>query len=666
MKLRNHSRQGSTLVVVISVVALLLVLLGMAVDYTGTISRESQRSRKTALAMEIADGHLEMLFTSWRNIYRGTWTSYSNGSGGTDYTIVGTNYFFTPLYNPGPAPTAVPSMTPAATPNPIPTPPSTNFPSSTSYTLGQYRIQAVDPMIQLDSSENALHETTWGSQSYVALSPAATPPAAYGPNKWQYSYFYLAAVDVTVPSSTGNVTAKVRRVFEKKFDNPWTFAVFYHDDLEYQPTTALTINGKIHTNSGLYIGTSNFTTTNSVDYASEYVNGYSPNDTYHSGSTTKPNFAKSDASLTLSDMPPAQVSAFLPFGWNIPLNNADGSVNNDSYHEILEQAVSSPDALAQVRYYSQACYRVLIDSSNNITVTKSDGTSVATNNNPGKALKDAITVNQAIQDQRENAYVRLATVDISQITSAAEAGTLTGWNGVLYIADTTTNGTSVTSPLGGTGANVTTTERGIRLINGYRLPANSGNTNNINGLTIVSANPVYIKGNYNTSTNSGDAVPSNSGTYTDPDASGYARKLAAVIGDSITVLSAGWNDLNSGAGINSRPASANITINAALVGGIVPSGGGNYSGGGENFIRLLEDWKTNTMCVYGSMVELYKSTQATAAWTGTGNTYKAPQTTKYYWDPNFADNAMNTFQSGPPGNLQIAAYLQQQRWYQVY
>ena len=30
-----------------------------------------------ALAMEIADGHLEMLFTSWRNIYRSTWTSTS-------------------------------------------------------------------------------------------------------------------------------------------------------------------------------------------------------------------------------------------------------------------------------------------------------------------------------------------------------------------------------------------------------------------------------------------------------------------------------------------------------------------------------------------------------------------------------------------------------------
>src|SRR6266513_1965691 len=110
MKIRKQSVQGSTLIVIISVVAFFLVLLGMAVEFTGTISRESQRSRKTAVAMEIADGHLEMLFTSWRNIYRGTCTTSSNGSGGTDYTIVGTNYFFTPLYNPGPAPTAVPSM----------------------------------------------------------------------------------------------------------------------------------------------------------------------------------------------------------------------------------------------------------------------------------------------------------------------------------------------------------------------------------------------------------------------------------------------------------------------------------------------------------------------------------------------------------------------------
>jgi hypothetical protein len=668
MKLKKQSFEGSTLVVVISVVALLLVLLGMAMEYTGTISRVSQRSRKTALAMEIADGHLEMLFTSWRNVYRSTWTTASNNTGGTDLSILGTNYFFTSIYNPGPAPTAVPGMT--STPAPFPTPNPSNFPSESNYQLTQYRIQAVDPMISLDANENALQETSFGSQSFIALSPGSAPPKAYGKNEQQYSYFYLAAVDVTVPTSTGNVKAKVRRVFEKKFDNPWTYAVFFVDNLELQPTTSLTVNGPIHTNAGLYIGTNLFTTTNIVEYGSEYVNGYSPSDSYHSVTPTKPNFAKSDASLTLSDMPPAQVSPYLPFGWNLKLANADGSVNNDSYHELIEQAVGTPDPLSEIRLYNQACYRVLIDASNNITVTKKDGTVMNLSNGEGKIFKEALTtgsggLNQATQDQRENTYVRLATLDISQIRSEAEAGHIAGWNGVVYIADTSTHGTTITAPLGGTGATVNTTIRGIRLINGYRLPSSSGNTNNINGLTVVSANPVYIKGNYNTSTNSGDAVPSNSGTYTDPDASGYARKMAAVIGDSINILSGNWSDLNSTGAISSRSA-ANTTINAALVGGIVPSAGGNYSGGGENFVRLLEDWKNNTLCIYGSMVQLYTSKQAASPWLGTGNNYKAPLTSKFYWDPNFGDNSLSGIQTGPPGNLQIAAYLQQQRWYQVY
>ena len=678
MKTRlTSSAQGSTLVVTVSVVAGLLVLLGIAVQYTQTISRQSQRSRKTALAMEIADGHLEALFSSWRNIYRNTWTTSSNGSGGTDYSILGTNFFFTSMYNPGPAPTAIPLMTPAATPPTIPTPAPTLFPNESNFQLTQYRIQAVDPMISLDASGNALKETTWGSQSYVALSPAATPPAAYGKNKWQYSFFYLASVDVSVPTTTGNVTAKVRRVFEKKFDNPWTFAMLFVDDLELHPTTSLTVTGPIHTNGNLYIGTSNFTTTSSVEFASEYVNGYSPNDTYHTAAVTKPNFAKSDASLALSDMPPAQVSPYLPFGWNLKLLNADGSPNNDSYHELIEQAVSSPDTLSEIRLYNQACYRVLIDSSNNIKVYKKDGTALGTdlplNNGAGKELFEAITTNIGMKDARENKYVRIANVDISKITASAEGNKLPNWNGVLYIADTSTHGSNISSqlgPNGGGGASITTTMRGIRLINGHRLPKAEGDTQWWDGLTIVSANPVYIKGNYNTSTASGDSVPSNSGTYTDPDSNvgsggGYARKFAAVIGDSITVLSAGWNDLNSAGDISTRAASANITINAALVGGIVPSSGATYSGGGENFTRLLENWSSRTMCVYGSMVQLYTSKQATSPWNGDG-VYAAPQVSKFYWDPNFSDNALTTIQSGPPGNLQIAAYLQQQRWYQVY
>ncbi|MEY2562474.1 MAG: hypothetical protein QOH88_667 [Verrucomicrobiota bacterium] len=677
MKIKSIvSEQGNTLLVTIGVVAGLLVLLGTSVDYSRQISREAQRSRKSALAMEIADGHLEMLFSNWRNIYRNTWTASSSGSGGTDYSVLGTNYFFTTTWNPGPAPTPMASVSPSVTPPPIATPAPSIFPTETGYTLDQYRIQAVDPMVSLDADGLAQKETSFGSGTFTPLSPASAPPAAYGPNKWQYSYYYLASVDVTVPTSTGNVTAKVRRVFEKKFDNPWTFAFLFMDDLEFNPTTAFTVNGPVHTNGSLYIGTSNFTTTSTVSYSSEYVNGYSAADTFHTSTAAPPNFAKSDPALALSDMPPSQLSPYLPFGWNLKLANADGSANNDSYHELIEQAAGTPDPLSEIRLYNQACYRILIDSSNNITITKKDGSNVT--GGTYNTITAAITTNQAIMDQREvspsggSAYVRLATLDVSQIRSAAEAGNLPGWNGVLYIADTSTHNTNITSKIGGTGTTVTTTERAIRLINGYRLPQVSANTNNIEGMTLVSANPIYIKGNYNTSTGSADSVasntavyPSTAGTYTTPTGSGYTRKLAAVIGDSINVLSPAWSDFNSTLSISNRTAS-NVTINAALVGGIVPSSGGNYSGGGENFIRLLEDWKQNTFCYYGSIVELFVSKQGTGPWTGAGNNYKAPWIAKYYWDPRFADNTLTTWQSGPPGNMQIAAYLQQQRWYQVY
>src|SRR4051812_35854120 len=151
--------KASTLVVTIAVVATVLVLLAVTVDYTSHISRVAQRSRKSAVAVEIADGHLEMLFSSWRNVYRGTWTTASAYWGG-DLAMLGGNYFFTSMYNPGPAPTPVPNMNPPAIPPTIPTP--APF-SSDTYTLTQYRIQGVDPMINLDNNGNALKETSFGS-----------------------------------------------------------------------------------------------------------------------------------------------------------------------------------------------------------------------------------------------------------------------------------------------------------------------------------------------------------------------------------------------------------------------------------------------------------------------------------------------------------------------
>ena len=174
-------------------------------------------------------------------------------------------------------------------------------------------------------------------------------------------------------------------------------------------------------------------------------------------------------------------------------------------------------------------------------------------------------------------------------------------------------------------------------------------------MTVVAENPVYIQGDYNT----GGTPPSDSGTFTSPTASGYTRRDAAVIGDAINILSGAWVDTNSDKSISSRIATS-TTVNAALVTGEVASGGGKYSGGGENFVRFLEDWQTNsqTFNYYGSMIELFNSEQATAAWSASASVAKLPSE-HWYYDTGFLD-------SSPPGKLQMAAYLQQQRWYQVF
>lgn len=743
-----NNRDGSTLVVTIAVVATLLVLLGTAVEYTTQISRNADRTRKAAVALEVGDGHLETLFTNWRNINRSSWTVSASYYGGTDTSLAGTNFFFTDTWAPGPSATPLPGMTPSATPPKIALPAPSQFPGAPDYTVDQYRIQAVDPMITLNAGGDAMVEGDSGKKGtggYVLMNRGVPPPGAYGPNaayglNFPYSFYYLAAVDITVPALKGSVTAKVRRVFEKKFELPWSYLMFYVDDLEFQPSSQLILNGPIHTNGNLYIGSNNFVAANPtytgvnhvptsgrIGYGGEYVNGYSPHDPRYPGSGfTTPTFAKSDASLALSDCPPSQVSPYLPFGWNLALSTASGSgANNDSYREIIEPPIgypipsssASPDPLINVRYYNQAGIKVLIEPNNNVRIYRPDSSDPlnpsklveckasgnATTNDlniynlihPNGAAK-ALTTNLALYDAREGVNVRIAELDISKITAAVDNPSATkinnisgyngisGFNGVIYISDMTApydssgNRVLVSSPrarLGSTngtsgGVEVTTSQRAIRLVNGHALP-NTGGWHG--GLTVVSNNPVYIKGNYNTGGYAGPGAtpsatpPSNVTPTSSPTAGTYVRKPACVVGDAINILSANWSDANStstittGGYASTNPrAAVSTTVNSALVSGNVPTGNGGYSGGGEGFIRMQEDWRTQNFVYYGSIVQLFKSVQGNSIGSASGQFHKNPAGYRIFYDnETLADAA-------PPGRLIIAAYLQQQRWYQVY
>jgi hypothetical protein len=600
--------------------------------------------------MEIADGHLELLFTSWRNIYRQT-------SG----NALPTQYFYTASFN-------RPFVTSAGNtqaPPLIPLPDRSFFPSASGYTVDRYTIQAVEPNIGIDADG-------WSTLTDFTVKPNA----AIGPMKSQESWFYLASADITVPTLTGTVTAKIRRIFERKNDSPWSYAIFYNDDLEFNPEFNMTITGQVQTNSNLYIASNKLIVRDSnnanippskVSYGSEYVNGYAPGHPLHradgiyGSSVTEPQL--------LNGIPIYQEAPLLPFGWSLNLTGTN--TNNRTYHELIERRdpdTTIPDepTVAPLRFFNNAGIRVLIDQSNAIRVFNATGqecTSSSTGNDQKiyNLIMSAIPVanrNLALADAREGVNVRTTNVDISKFTNLVSSGSSSGqtnhsnFNGVLYIADTTParlNGVPnvVSGAKMGT-QTVSTTQRAIRLVAGSALPAANTSLNNVAGLTIVSENPIYIQGNYNTNSASNTAVsPPNN------------RQPAAVIGDAVTVLSNNWNDSQSNAVLSSRLATT-TTINTAIVSGIVPTSNGSYSGGAENFIRLLEDWRTQTFNYQGSMVQLYYSVTATAPLAAVGSTvYKSPSTANFVYDTNFAS-------SYPPGNLTLSSYLQQQRWYQVY
>jgi len=114
----------------------------------------------------------------------------------------------------------------------------------------------------------------------------------------------------------------------------------------------------------------------------------------------------------------------------------------------------------------------------------------------------------------------------------------------------------------------------------------------------------------------------------------------ALIADSITFLSGNWDDTQSNSGLGSRKA-VDTSVNAAIMAGIVQSTNGLYSGGLENYFRLLEDWTGNTLTFNGSMVVLYESqTPPRASWDGSGAVvYKRPTTRAFHFDNNFKNPA---------------------------
>jgi len=171
---------------------------------------------------------------------------------------------------------------------------------------------------------------------------------------------------------------------------------------------------------------------------------------------------------------------------------------------------------------------------------------------------------------------------------------------------------------------VVAAQSGVQLINGATLPA--GEYGMRGGLTVATPKPIYVKGNYNISAD---------GTTMSPSTTNTANTLpAALMGDAIIVLSSRWTNSVTSLG----PTAGQTTVNAAFLGGIVPTSAASYSGGLENFPRFLENWSGNNFWYNGSMVALFPSRVATAPWNN-GVSYYSPPVRKWTFDRNFMTEA---------------------------
>lgn len=170
------------------------------------------------------------------------------------------------------------------------------------------------------------------------------------------------------------------------------------------------------------------------------------------------------------------------------------------------------------------------------------------------------------------------------------------------------------------------------------------------GFTVGSENPVYIAGDYNSS--SADPM------WANPTGAEPAHAAASVVADAVTLLSENWSDLesfNNPTDASSRPASNNTYYRVAVAAGKninfpFPSWssatdyGFGTDGGVHNFLRYIESWSGSTLNYKGSLVSMYYSNYATGTFKCCTYAVYEPPVRNYIFDPLFSQP-----QNLPPG-----------------
>jgi hypothetical protein len=456
------------------------------------------------------------------------------------------------------------------------------------------------------------------------------------------SPIYRLISNVTMPGSTANVVGTAQEDVMLALLPITTYAIFYNGELEFSDCATMTVSGRVHSNADICTGAGSgatLTFNGAVTCCSTISSPGRGGLTYTLNQNTTYN------STYATDVVSMQIS--------IPMTNT---------HSIIEIPPSGEQATSvtgQQREYNKAQVVMIVTNSPlgggpQVTVTLQDSyngnvpgadptpvTYVVTNCTPANlgtnaTLKMAsfLSLTNVFGDQRQSqtnmfvtqinigayaAWVLTNTAILNKVSASSD-----NYPTILYVADRRNIGTN--------------RQAVVRLVNAQELPPNTASGANL-GFSLATLNPLYVWGNYNTTTD-GSHYTLTLGATTN----GYTVP-AALFCDAITVLSSNWLDSLSNSGYVAREANPanNTVINAAIITGNIPSTGTSattFSGGVHNLTRLLEDWGSATLTYNTAIVCLFASQTATNQFlmpysSSNPSGYYTPPTRVWGFDPTY-------------------------------
>lgn len=483
--------------------------------------------------------------------------------------------------------------------------------------------------------------------------PAGEPFAGLSTQEWRYT---VTSVGRNKDSSN---EAILDLTFQSRAVPLFQFAIFFEEDLEIFNGATMSLDGPLHTNGDLYIspqdgGTSQFV--GPVSTAGTFYRGQKSQSTCSGyGGTGRISSNGNPASPSYVNMPNCSSSRSVisnVSSWN---NNVNLAIDRVSVPDV-----SNLTSFSDGDYWQLADLRLVLrlnSSGNPVTTNAPTGVEVVGTNGvtdtsattslhhstcTGLISQGASTYSVGTRGPSDSSKLRLyreyqsnSTMNNYQRTFEVDMRALLNCihrfpaiMGSRGLNDTTQKGLVFFFAIDGPNSAVSQNNYSVRLRNGAALQSNVSGAATVEGLTVVTDQGLVVWGNYNTT----GWIP------------------AALIGDTLWLLSNSWVDADSTL-TDAYDRDGNATsVNAAVLSGIKRTGnangtpgqdhGADSNGGGAINVFRFNEWfrsgsGTPDFTYVGSIASLGQPQKSNSTW-GPFTYYSAPNRVWSY-DERFND-----------------------------